>query len=107
MGARPRQLAFLPIRKGIRQHHADHKRQHGVAQELHLLIVARPVSRLLRKGGVRESFQQELKIAKLVADRSSEIGRGCFPPCYSGADSSRRGRGDALSLSGRSHAAAP
>ena len=73
MGARPRQLAFLPIRKGIRQHHADHKRQHGVAQKLHLLIVARPVGRLLRKRGVRESFQQELKVTKLVADRNLKL----------------------------------
>ena len=88
MRARTRQLAFLPVRKGIRQHHADHKRQHGIAQELHLLIVARPVGRLLRKRGVRESFQQELRVAKLVADRTLQIGRGSFPPCFSGADSS-------------------
>ena len=68
MRTRASQLPFLPVREGVRQHHADNKREHRVTQKFHLLVVAWMLGRLLRKGGMRESFQEERKVSEGVTD---------------------------------------
>src|SRR5579863_3689761 len=80
VGAHLGELPLLILGKAAKQLLADDEGEHGIAQELHLLVVRMIAARGLRLGlagvrSVRERLPQKLRVAEGVSERCFEVTR--------------------------------